>query len=159
VRNLIVAVTTLVALGAAAPAWAGHYRLPVENLITVEESGALSKAGIQTTLALLEQIARVGPRKAIAAKTGLTYVRLSTLAAQADLLRVEGVGPSMVLLLQAAGVRHTRDLGAADPAALRDKMAVANGVHNISPVVPQEDVVRSWIQHARGLPQIVEGLN
>lgn len=154
-RSIIVA---LLLSASSLAAHAGHYRLPVDNLVTIDESQALSKAGIQTTLSLLDHVAPVAKRKALAAKSGLTYVRLSTLATQIDLLRVEGVGPSMVLLLQAAGIKHTRDLGAADPAGLREKMRVANDVHNVSPVLPQEDVVRSWVTHARGLPQIIEGV-
>ena len=141
------------------PASAGHYRLPVENFVTTEESQALAKAGVDTTLSLLDQIARVDKRKALAAKSGLTYARLSALASQTDLLRVDGLGPSMVLLLQAAGVRHTRDLAGADAASLREKMRVANEVQNLAQVLPQEDVVRSWIGHAARLPQVLEGVN
>ncbi|MCC6620470.1 MAG: DUF4332 domain-containing protein [Deltaproteobacteria bacterium] len=154
-RSILIA---LVLASSPLVAHAGHYRLPVDNLVTVDESNALSKAGIRTTLGLLDHVAPLDKRRALAAKSGLTFVRLSTLATQIDLLRVEGVGPSMVRLLQAAGIRHTRDLGAADAAGLREKMRVANGVHQISSVLPQEDVVRSWIESARGLPQILEGV-
>jgi len=155
VRSIVVA---LLLSTSSLAAHAGHYRLPVDSLVTIDESNALSKAGIQTTLALFDQAAPVSKRKALAAKSGLTYVRLSTLASQVDLLRVDGVGPSMVLLLQAAGVKHSRDLGMADPASLLEKMRAANGVHNISAVLPQHDVVRSWVTHARSLPQLLEGL-
>jgi len=140
------------------PALASHYRLPVENLVTDTEATAFGKAGIQTTQALLEQIAKVDARQKLAAKSGLTFARLSALAAQVDLLRIEGVGPSMVRLLQAAGVHHTRDLKGASPSDLRDKMKVANDVQQIAPVLPQEDVLRDWIAQASRLSQVVEGL-
>lgn len=157
-RSILSAIGLVAVLGSSSVAQASHYRLPVENLVSEVETTALGKAGVDTTLVLLDKIAKVTARQALAAKTGLTFARLSTLASQVDLLRVGGVGPSMVRLLQAAGIRHTRDLKAASPAALRDKMRVANDVQGLTPVVPQEDVVRDWITQAAGLPQVVEGL-
>ena len=47
-------------------------------------------------------------------------------------------------LLQAAGVQHLTHLKGASPGALRDKMKVANDVHQLAPVLPQEDVLRDW---------------
>ncbi|MFO0750646.1 MAG: DUF4332 domain-containing protein [Myxococcota bacterium] len=157
-KRIVSALSLAMLLGSAPLAVASHYRLPVENLVNDAETSALGKAGVATTAALLDQVAQVQSRQKLAAKTGLTFVRLSTLASQVDLLRVSGLGPSMVLLLQAAGVKHTRDLKASSPADLREKMRVANDVQNLAPVIPQEDVIRDWIAQASQLPQVVEGL-
>lgn len=156
--KLLKALAATLTLTLTTPAFASHYRLPVENLVNETEAAAFGKAGIQTTLALLEQVAKVDSRQKLAAKSGLTFARLSTLAAQVDLLRIEGIGPSMVRLLQAAGVRHTRDLKAASPADLRDKMKVANDVQQVAAVLPREEVLRDWIGQASKLSAMVEGL-
>lgn len=157
IRRILLATALTLSLSGAT--LASHYRLPVENLVSDAETSALGKAGIQTTLALLDQIAKVDGRQKLAAKSGLTFARLSALAAQVDLLRVEGIGPSMVRLLQAAGVQHTQHLKGASPAALREKMKVANDVHQLAPVLPQEDVLRDWIGQANRLSQVIEGIN
>ncbi len=140
------------------PATASHYRLPVDGLVTVEESEALKKAGISTTLDLLDAIATTAGREGVASKSGLTFARLTLLAAQVDLLRVNGLGPSMVRLLQAGGVRHARDLAKSAPAELRARLEAANGVHRIAPVLPSEGILEDWIRQAGGLKSVVEGL-
>jgi predicted flap endonuclease-1-like 5' DNA nuclease len=129
------AVAGALSVGVSSMASASHYRLPVDGLVTVDETEALKKAGIATTLDLLDAIAPKAGRESVASKSGLTFARLTTLAAQVDLLRVNGLGPSMVRLLQAGGVRHARDLAKAAPAELRARLEAANGVHRIAPVL------------------------
>lgn len=152
------AVAGALSVGVSSMASASHYRLPVDGLVTVDETEALKKAGIATTLDLLDAIAPKAGRESVASKSGLTFARLTTLAAQVDLLRVNGLGPSMVRLLQAGGVRHARDLAKAAPAELRARLEAANGVHRIAPVLPSEGILEDWIRQASGLKPIVEGL-
>lgn len=155
---LRLAVAGALLLAASPMASASHYRLPVDGLVTIDETEALKKAGIATTLDLLDAIAATAGRESVASKSGLTFARLTTLAAQVDLLRVNGLGPSMVRLLQAGGVRHARDLAKSAPGELRARLEAANGVHRIAPVLPSEGILEDWIRQAGGLKPIVEGL-
>lgn len=154
----LVALATSACLVVSAPAHASHYRLPVDNLITQAETDALKKAGIETTLALLDAIGSTAGREQVAMKSGLTFARLTTIAAQVDLLRVNGLGPSMVRLLQAGGIRHARDLAGAGTADLHARLVAANGVHRIAPVLPSEGILADWIAQAKALKSVVEGL-
>jgi len=159
ISSALVAAASCLMLASVAPAAsASHYRLPVDNLITQTESDALKKAGIETTLALIGAISSTSGREQVAMKSGLTFARLTTIAAQVDLLRVNGLGPSMVRLLQAGGIRHAHDLATAAPADLHGRLEAANGVHRIAPVLPSEVILADWIGQAKALKSVVEGL-
>jgi len=153
------AVVLLLCVSAAAPnaARASHYRLPADGLISDDESSTLGKAGVRTTAELLEATARVARRESLSKATGLSLARLTTLACQVDLLRIRGLGPSMVRLLQAAGVRHTRDLKGLSPTEVYERLRAANSIHHIAPVVPQEAVLEDWIAQAGRLEWVLEG--
>ena len=154
-RALLVAVAIVAAL--ATIAQASHYRLPADGFVSDDEYAALKTAMVLTTSDLLQRAARVTDREALARVTGIPLARLTTLACQVDLLRVKGLGPSMVRLLQTAGVRHTRDLAAAGPGELLDRLRAANSIHNIAPVLPQPEVLEDWIAQAAKLEWLLEG--
>jgi len=138
-------------------AQASHYRLPADGFVSDEELEALAKAGVHTTLDLLQRAAKVTDREALARKTGLPLTRLTTLACQVDLLRVKGLGPSMVRLLQTAGIRHTRDLRATEPDGLLERLRAANSIHHIAPVLPRTEILAEWIGQAKRLEWLLEG--
>ncbi|MGM0578275.1 MAG: DUF4332 domain-containing protein [Myxococcota bacterium] len=157
----VAALTAIVgALCVLAPdeAAASHYRLPAAGLVTEAEHEALREADVDTTLALFEAAAKAEARRDLSRRTGLSYARMTELATQCDLLRVRGVGPTMVRLLQAAGVRHTTDLRKASPATLHERIIAANEAHGITEVLPGEDSLGDWIEQARGLPKVLEGV-
>ena len=156
--GLVATGAMLAAVLSAAPAHAGHYRLPIEGLVDDTDTKALAKAGVTTTLALLQEVATVAKRQKLAQRSGLTIGRVAALAAQVDLLRIDGLGPSMVRLLQSAGIRHSNDLAGAASAALRTKLEAVNGVQHISGTVPLPEVLDAWIGQAKKLPRAVEGL-
>ncbi|PKN56071.1 MAG: hypothetical protein CVU56_17985 [Deltaproteobacteria bacterium HGW-Deltaproteobacteria-14] len=155
-RALLVAVATLTVV-ATSGAHASHYRLPADGLVTGEEHAALKRVKVLTTLDLLRRAARVSDRESLARDSGLPLARLTTLACQADLLRIKGLGPSMVRLLQTAGIRHTRDLGATEPDGLLERLRAANSIHNIAPVLPQRAILEDWIDQAKRLDWTLEG--
>jgi predicted flap endonuclease-1-like 5' DNA nuclease len=158
-RPLIISLLASASLGLAAPpALAGHYRLPVEGFLAEGETAAFRKAGIDTTLALLNALATVKGREQVARQTGVSFARLSLIAAEVDLLRVNGVGPSMVRLLQAASIRHVRDLARASAADLARRLEGVNAAQRIAPVTPNEGILSDWIGQATGLKVMVEGL-
>ncbi|PIE19650.1 MAG: hypothetical protein CSA66_02210 [Proteobacteria bacterium] len=142
----------------APTAFASHYRLPAGGMVTSEEHRQLKRVGVDTTLALLRRAAPVTGREDLARTSGLTFNRLTTLACQVDLLRIKGLGPSMVKLLQTAGVRHTRDLRASAVDDLHARLATANSIHHIAHVLPQPGVLDSWIGQAKALKQVLEGV-
>ena len=140
------------------PAYAGHYRLPVANFISDGEAQALSKAGIKTTLALLDEVKTAAQRKRVAQLSGLAVARIDELARQVDLLRIDGIGPGVVRLLNAAGVAHTKALGGEDAAALLARMTAANAGAKYTNVLPQEAQLAAWVAAARQLSPAIEGL-
>jgi predicted flap endonuclease-1-like 5' DNA nuclease len=142
----------------APAAHASHYRLPIDNLISTAEADALAKGGVTTTLALLEAVTTQTKRASLAKKTGLPLARIDALAAQVDLIRIEGIGPGVVRLMQASGVAHSRALATADASALHAKLTAVNASAKILGVIPPEGLVAAWISKAKSLPQAVEGL-
>lgn len=141
-----------------AAASASHYRLPAAGLVSGEETKSLNAANVHTTVDLLERTASVKDRKKLVRQTRISFVRLTELATQCDLLRIKGVGPSMVRLLQAAGVRHTMALKAASAGALMGRLEAANNSHRITEVLPDVTQVAAWIASAKGLEARLEGI-
>ncbi|MEZ4269166.1 MAG: DUF4332 domain-containing protein [Myxococcota bacterium] len=149
----------LVALAAWVPAAeASHYRLPAGGLVSESEERSLVENSVDSTEALLTHTASLKARRALATATGLSYARLTELATQCDLLRIRGVGPSVVRLLQAAGTRHAAALRQARPEVLAAKIKAANSVHNIMEVLPDIASLTDWIAQARELPKVLEGV-
>jgi predicted flap endonuclease-1-like 5' DNA nuclease len=137
---------------------ASHYRLGSSGLLTGAELEALAPQDVHTTLELFRRTAALADRRTLARKSGLSFARLTELATQCDLLRIEGVGPSVVRLLQAAGVRHAADLRRARPKALYAVLVATNNTHRVMEVVPDERNLSGWIAQAKGLPKVLEGV-
>ncbi len=156
---LLAAIVLLGALGVAPPpAMASHYRLTDDlGLLAPGERKALSGSGIKTTKALLEATAARSSRAATAKTTGISEARLAALAAQCDLLRVRGVGPSAVMLLQAVGVPHAKALGAQAPSGLHALLEAEQARRNQAAVVPSSSELSDWIGQANRLPDVLEG--
>lgn len=126
--------------------------------MTDAEYAALKAVGIETTLALQQATTTPEARAALVAKSGLDATRVAILACQTDLLRVNGVGPSMVKLLQASDVKHLAHLRTAAADALLAAMRTANKAHRVAPVLPQLAVVEDWVAQAKALPQLLSGV-
>lgn len=149
----------LALLVATSSAWAGHYRLSGDlGLLKPGESAGLRDAGIKTTHALLDATASKSARRATAKSSGLSYARLGELAAQCDLLRLRGVGPSAVLLLQRAGVQHSGSLARQAAVALHSKVKRAQEGRGSAGVVPGVPELSDWIGQAKRLPKVLEGI-
>ena len=155
-RTTFVALATLCALLWAPHAVASHYRLPASGLVTRAELSALKTSGISDTKVLFERSATLHGRKALAKSTGIGLKRLSDLAAKCDLLRVTGLGPTMMRLIQAAGVTDLRALSSRSASTLHARLQSTNESHRLSEVVPGNQVLSDWIAQARKLPQILE---
>ncbi|PKN58640.1 MAG: hypothetical protein CVU56_04740 [Deltaproteobacteria bacterium HGW-Deltaproteobacteria-14] len=137
---------------------ASHYRFSRIELVTRAEQRVLTRAGINDTRELLSWTASKRRRAWLAETTGLAYERLGTLATQCDLLRVDGVGPSMVEAFQQAGVRTTSDLAHAAPEELLTRLQAATAGTSLRYRLPTEDTLGTWIDYARHLRPLVEDL-
>jgi len=137
-------------------AGASHYAVAdVPTLISAAEAEKLSKAGVGTTEELLQKSASSKDRKALVKASGLSSTAVMTLARRCDLLRIKGVGPEMVLLLEAAGVHTTADLSKKEPAALTTATDQANKSKKISEKPPTAPQFQDWIAQAKQLPPVL----
>jgi predicted flap endonuclease-1-like 5' DNA nuclease len=111
----------------------------------------LRAVGIRTTARLLEAAKSPKGRKHLAAKTGLVEKRILGWANLADRMRIKGVGEDYAGLLQAAGVDTVKELKYRNPAKLARAMAEANGRRKLVRVLPSDQAIQRWIEHAKRL--------
>jgi predicted flap endonuclease-1-like 5' DNA nuclease len=111
----------------------------------------LRAVGIRTTARLLEAAKSPKGRKHLAAKTGLDEKRILGWANLADRMRIKGVGEDYAGLLQAAGVDTVKELKYRNPAKLARAMAEANGRRKLVRVLPSNQAIQRWIDHAKRL--------
>ena len=141
-----------------ATSWGSHYRLPAHGLVNDVELRALKGAGIQTTKALLSAAATRTQRARLVKATAIPRDRVVTLATQCDLLRVQGVGPTVVKLLQASGIRDTGALGRSEAEGLLGAMRKANGKERLIETLPDAKTVAFWIVQAKRLKPVLQDL-
>jgi len=139
-----------------ATAEASHYSLAdIPTLVESDKAERLKQAGVGTTDELLQRAAKPKDRAALAKASGLTTAALLDLARRCDLLRLKGVGPEMVLLLEAAGVRTAADLAKRSSTDLTAAAASANQTRKISNKLPTEAQFQHWIAEAKKLPTVL----
>jgi hypothetical protein len=141
----------------SSPARASHYAVAdVPRLVPPADVDKLHKAGVETTEQLLDKAATGKDRKALAKASGLKPGALLDLARRCDLLRLKGVGSEMVLLLEAAGVKTTAELGKLTAPGLMESITKANQAKKITEKPPTEPQVGDWIAQAQKLPQVLQ---
>ncbi len=139
-------------------AFASHYAVgDVPTLITAADAAKLTKAGVSTTEDLLQKGAKAKDRKALVKASGLSASTVGALLRRCDLLRIKGIGPEMVLLLEAAGVKATADLAKKEAPALTTAATDANKSKKITEKPPTEPQFQDWIDQAKQLPVVIEG--
>jgi predicted flap endonuclease-1-like 5' DNA nuclease len=139
-------------------ALASHYAVgDVPTLISAADAEKLTKGGVSTTEEVLLKSAKPKDRKALAKASGLAPATIMTIAKRCDLLRIKGIGPEMVLLLEAAGVKTTADLAKKDAEGLTTAADAANKSKKITEKPPTEPQFKDWIDQAKALPPVIEG--
>ncbi len=138
-------------------ALASHYRLPASGIATKAETGALAKQDITTTKTLLKAAAKAKERRALSKSTGISYERLTEMASLCDLLRVDGIGPSIARLMRVSGVADSAALRRKSAGSLLVRMRSANSKHRIMEVLPSEPTLAAWIKSAGRLSKLIEG--
>ena len=88
----------------------------------------------------------------LAEKTEIDQDELLRVANFIDRMRIKGVGPEYAELLEAAGVVTVRELRYRNPARLAERMTEANLQRKLVRVLPSEQTVGRWIDHAKKLP-------
>ncbi len=152
-RAFVMFATVLLWLGSlAAPASASHYLLEDLQFLSDAERIALEGQGVMASEELLEKVATRKGRASLSKATGIALERMEALADKVDLLQIRGVGPSMVKLLQAAGVPHAAALARMDASALHVAVIEANGRTQISPKIPAIEMLSDWIRQAGRAP-------
>lgn len=152
---LITGLTLTLAPGVAR---ASHYAVgDVPKLISASDAEKLKKGNVSTTEEMLLKAATPKDRRALAKASGLKPATIMKFARQCELLRIKGVGPEMVLLMEAAGVKSSADLATRDPAALTAAADAANKAKKITEKQPTEPQFQDWIAQAKALPTVIEG--
>lgn len=137
---------------------ASHYAVTdVPTLIGADNASKLAKAGVTTTEDLLQKAAKPKDRKTLAKASGLSGAAVMDLARRCDLLRIKGIGPEMVLLLEATGVKTVADLSKKEAPALTTAADQANKAKKITEKPPTEPQFKDWIDQAKQLPPVIEG--
>ncbi len=154
----LLSVAVLLLVGLQPDAFASHYRLAGSGLLTKAEIKAMNKAGVTSTKALLESGLDRKSRRTLAKKTKLASKRINSLVQQCDLLRIPGVGPTVVKLFQASGYKHIASLKKASPTAVWTKIKASNSRLRLVPEAPGKGLVANWVGIAKRLPKIVKGL-
>ena len=113
---------------------------------------ALRGAGIRTVDDLLHAGASKQARDALAAKTGISEVRVLKCVNMADLFRINGVASQYAELLECAGVDTVKELKNRNPENLAAKMAEVNQEKNLVRRTPSVTVVQDWVAQAGKLP-------
>jgi Domain of unknown function (DUF4332) len=115
-------------------------------------AGKLKAIGIRTSDKLLDAAKSLRGRKTLSEKTGIDEQSLLRLANKIDRMRVKGIGQDYADLLQLAGVDTVRELKYRNPKRLAEAMAGANEQRKLVRVLPSEQTVKRWIEHAKKLP-------
>ncbi len=155
IEQLRAAVLALSARPAGVGADLGGFT-PVQALHGVGEKSAqrLREMGVETVSDLLAATATPEGRQRLES-TRLTATQLRRWSHEADLLRLYGVGPKEVQLLDTVGITSSAQLATEAAADLFDRLREAARLRSdIAP--PPAEWVASWIEQARHLPPVVE---
>ena len=123
--------------------------------ISEAQAEALAEAGVHTTNQLLEVGATSTGRMRLADEARLTDELVKKWVHQADLMRIDGVGPAVVGLLCAVGVCTVPKLAYHDSDSLRrDLVAYAEQTPDAIKV-PSSSTLETYIAQAKKLRKIV----
>jgi predicted flap endonuclease-1-like 5' DNA nuclease len=112
----------------------------------------MKKVGIRTTAKLLETAKSLKGRQMLSERTEIDEQQLLRVANLIDRMRIKGVGQEYSELLEAVGVVTLKELRYRNPARLAQAMAAANVKRKLVRVLPSENTIGRWIDHAKKLP-------
>ena len=106
---------------------------------------------INTVEQLLDRCAAPAGRKELAEKTGISEKLILKWTNHADLFRINGIGPQVAELLEAAGVDTVKELRHRVAANLAAKVAEVNEEKHLCGRVPAEVEIQKMIDQAKEL--------
>jgi predicted flap endonuclease-1-like 5' DNA nuclease len=115
----------------------------------------LKGAGVDTVEELLAKGGTAAGRDALAAAAGVSEKLVLKWVNHADLCRIDGIGPQMAELLEAAGVDTVVELGNRNADNLATKLDEVNAEKNRVNRVPNAPTLEKWIADAKALPRVV----
>jgi hypothetical protein len=130
-------------------------KLRTIGVLSPELVNKLAEHGILDNGTLLERGALPEGRDALTAASGIDPVELLRALYLMDLERVDGIAWNSGALLTAAGVTTVPDLAFRSAEDLLPQMQRANAELNLVKRLPSLKAVKGWIEHARGLPQVI----
>lgn len=142
---------TLLVLALSLAAAAGNYFLADLTQLSEEQVESLRGQGIETTDQLLQKSLTPSARETLAPKVDLTTEELLDFAKDCELMQISSLGPKAVRLLRAGGVDSVRKLADSRPEELLSTLKRINAEKRITPVDPDLELVRYWIETAGGV--------
>ena len=115
----------------------------------------LRKAKVRTTEVLLREASTRTGRSSLSGRTGIPTANLVKWAHQADMMRVDGIGPEYADLLAASGVDTIKALRRRNAANLIATLTQVNAKKRIVQRLPTVEMVQGWIDDPSGLEPIV----
>lgn len=120
----------------------------------------LREAGIKTTGDLLSNAMDEKAERALAKKAGLPVATVREAVNRADLLRVNGIGPSSADLFENAGVNSVKELAQRNADALRKSLAAYLAKHpDVQARLPSPTTVASLVARAKELTSSSGGVS
>ena len=129
--------------------WQDEYSL---NVIPEIESSTLNKLAakqIETTKDLWKYCDSDDAIYALASDIGVEDFAIQRWVSIAHLLRVANIEAPDAVLLEATEIYSLQDLAAQKPQRLGEKLAKNNARENILDVLPDEQKLQGWIEHAQ----------
>ncbi|REJ81028.1 MAG: DUF4332 domain-containing protein [Bacteroidetes bacterium] len=116
----------------------------------------LVNAGVTMLSDLLTKGKTPSGRRDLAFRTGIEESKILKWVNQADLTRINGVGPVYSELFEASGVDTVNELKNRNPDNLMSKITEVNNLHRITASLPTPHQVEGFVNEARTLEPMVE---
>lgn len=132
---------------------------PIEDTLGIGPvyGADLRKAGVTNTAKLLDTTGSRGDRQALAQKAGIPYKRILGWAQQAEMMKINGIGPRQANLLVAAGVQSVNDLARRSPSNLETRLSAANSfTPKFVANTPSLSMIQGWITQAGQKPSTLD---
>lgn len=139
----------LIPASGAGEDWQDDYSLNVITDIEVSTLSKLATKQIQTSKELWKYCASDDAIYALASEIGVEDFAIQRWVSIAHLLRVANIEAADAILLEATEIYSLQDLAAQKPVRLGEKLAKSNARENILDILPDEEKLSGWIEHAQ----------
>lgn len=133
-----------------------YYKIEQIEGIGPVNAGKLARAGIATTEDLLDLCADRDGRDSVAEVAGISPERILKWANQADLMRINGIGPQFAELLEVAGVDTVKELRHRNARNLAETLDSINSEHALTRVTPTATTVAKWVETAQTTDPLIQ---